>query len=174
VRLQFPLGDVTAEQAEMLAGAANRPGVEVRIDTEHGVWLYGGAGEEFPADLIGLAGLVGGPRVVCCPGADYCASAIALSRRTAAAIADGLRGLDLPDVAVCVSGCPNGCAHSAVAPVGLMPRLKSEGGRQMEFYQLLVGGEGGRGARLAAVTGQPVPAADVPAAVAELAKTFGR
>jgi sulfite reductase beta subunit-like hemoprotein len=171
VRLQFPLGDVTAALAELIAGAANRPGVEIRIDTEHGVWLYGGAGEELPSELTGL---IGGPRVVCCPGADYCASAIAFSRRTAAAIADGLRGLALPDMAVCVSGCPNGCAHSAVAPVGLMPRLRSEGGRQVEFYQILAGGEGGRGPRLAAPVGQPVPAAEVPAAVAAQLKTLGQ
>jgi sulfite reductase (ferredoxin) len=116
---------------------------------------------------------VGGPRVVCCPGADYCASAIALSRRTAAAIAEGLRGLALPDVAVCISGCPNGCAHSAVAPAGLLPRLKSEGGVQVEYYQLLAGGEGGRGPHLAAPTGQPIPAAEVPAAVAALLATLG-
>lgn len=163
VRLQFPLGDVTAAQAELLAGAANRPGVEVRIDTEHGVWIYGGAGESIPPEL---AGLIGGPRVVCCPGADYCASAIAFARRTAAAIADGLRGQGLPDVAVCVSGCPNGCAHSAVAPVGLLPRLKTVGGQQMEYYQILSGGEGGRGLHLAAPAGSPIPAAEVPAAVA--------
>ena len=169
VRLQFPLGDITADQAESLADLAKQPAAALCLDTEHGLWLYGGAAEKLPA---GLAGLVGGPRVVSCPGADYCASAIAYSRRTAAAIADGLRGRAWPDAAVCVSGCPNGCAHSAVAPVGLLPRLRQEAGRQVEFYQLFSGGQGGRGPRLAAPAGDPIPAAEVPAAVAALLGTL--
>lgn len=171
VRLQFPLGDITAAQAELLADLANRPGVDIRIDTEHGLWLYGSAAEELPAEL---ARLVGGPRVVCCPGADYCASAIAHTRRTAEAISQTLHGLALPEVVVCVSGCPNGCAHSTVAPIGLLPRLRQEDGRQVEYFQLMTGGEGGRGPRLASSVGEPLSASQVPAAVAALARTLPR
>jgi sulfite reductase beta subunit-like hemoprotein len=50
-----------------------------------------------------------------------------------------------PGAVVCISGCPNGCAHTLVADAGLAGRV-SEG---REVFDLYLGGGMGRDTRLA-------------------------
>jgi sulfite reductase beta subunit-like hemoprotein len=50
---------------------------------------------------------------------------------------------------ICISGCPNNCAHSAVADIGLIGILKKENGDSVQYYRLLRGGGNGRTPRLA-------------------------
>ena len=41
---------------------------------------------------------------------------------------------------VCVSGCPNGCAHSRVAPIGLMGRRVKVDGEAGDAFDIYAGG----------------------------------
>jgi len=50
---------------------------------------------------------------------------------------------------VAISGCPNGCAQSAVADIGLIGRITTDNGRKRQSYDLLVGGDMGRNRKLA-------------------------
>jgi sulfite reductase beta subunit-like hemoprotein len=53
---------------------------------------------------------------------------------------------------IAISGCPNGCAHSAVADVGAIGVVAGSAADRREAWNLLAGGERGQGPRLA----QPV------------------
>jgi sulfite reductase beta subunit-like hemoprotein len=62
----------------------------------------------------------------------------------AARIREELAGVLPPDAAVCISGCPNGCAQHAVADFGLGGVLTTVDGVQQEAYNLIVDGGMGR------------------------------
>jgi sulfite reductase beta subunit-like hemoprotein len=66
-----------------------------------------------------------------------------------------------------ISGCPNGCAQSAVADIGLIGRLESRDGRKREVYDLLVGGGMGRDDRLGRPLAKGLEPDDVPPAPEE-------
>jgi sulfite reductase beta subunit-like hemoprotein len=73
----------------------------------------------------------------------------------------------LDAMTVCLSGCPNGCAQSAVAGVGLIGGLATRDGQRTEVYNLLAGGQMGRTPRLAATIARRLDADQVLAAVAQ-------
>jgi len=47
-----------------------------------------------------------------------------------------------------ISGCPNGCAHSAVTTVGLSGCVATRDGEKVEAVNLFFGGEMGRGEKI--------------------------
>jgi sulfite reductase beta subunit-like hemoprotein len=158
VRIQFPCGRITPAQAQALARTAAREGVQVRIDTDHGVWLYGVSEKDIPEELRSLEPE---PRIVSCPGTAHCARALTDSRGAAARLMEVLsaHGRSLPTVRI--SGCPNGCAHSAVAEVGLIGCLRRREGGARECYRVFIGGDEGRSPKLAHEVGKPVAAESV-------------
>ena len=169
VRLQFPCGDVTAAQARALGDLAAEGGVEVRIGLQHGVRVYRAEASQMPA---ALAGVVGGPKVVCCPGADTCPRGLTHTRRAAQRIAAAMVAGELKGIEVNISGCPNGCAHSAVATVGLAARVRQVDGQPVECYQVLTGGGRGRGPELAQPVGEPVAEERIVEVLREVAATM--
>jgi sulfite reductase beta subunit-like hemoprotein len=49
-----------------------------------------------------------------------------------------------------ISGCPNGCAHTGVAAIGLSGRIKkNESGEKIEGFEVLTGGGMGKTSVLA-------------------------
>jgi sulfite reductase (ferredoxin) len=151
--LTFANGDVAPEAAEALAELADRPDVRARIANHHRVVLFGRSEQDLrrladPCEALAESARPQ-PAVVACPGKRWCARALTHAQR----LADRLRA-EVPDLppgaTVCISGCPNGCAHSAVADVGLTGRLASDGGTKPEAYDLFVGGGMGRSDTLAA------------------------
>ena len=169
VQLRFPAGDVTVDQARLLARTAEETDAAIRIDLEHGIRLYGIEAVDLPGELAALADQ---PCVMSCPGADLCAHAIAHSRHVAAAVRKALPAGKGNGLAIKVSGCPNGCAHSAVADIGLVAGIRRRDGRKVEFYQIMVGGEGGRGPRLAEPIGEPIAKEAVASVVVALAGKY--
>jgi len=169
VRLRFPAGDVTVGQARLLARTSEETNAAIRIDLEHGIRVYGIEAVDLPAKLAALADQ---PSVMSCPGADLCAHAIGHSRHVAAAVRKALSTGKGNGVSIKVSGCPNGCAHSAVADIGLVARICRQDEGPAEFYQIVVGGQGGRGPRLAEPIGEPMSKEAVAPVVVALAENI--
>jgi len=162
--LVFANGNVAPDQADALAHLADAADLVVRIANHHRILVFGpnpGAPGRLDAALAALSKVEGAASpaldaaaqpqasIVACPGTRWCKCALADTNR----LADRLREryacrLD-PAVTVCLSGCPNGCAHSAVADIGLVGTLARRDGERAEAYTLLAGGGMGRDARLA-------------------------
>ena len=163
-RLQLPNGNITPTQAVRLADAAETQGAVVRIDLEHGLSLYGPKPVPVPENLAAMATA---PVIVACPGGAMCPRGLADCPATAQQIRDALAGEGLSSVRISISGCPNGCAHSATAPIGLVGMLRKNGDQAAPHYRLLVGGGNGTNNRLAEPSAI-LPANDVARAVPEL------
>jgi sulfite reductase beta subunit-like hemoprotein len=107
---------------------------------------------------------------VACPGTTWCARGIADARAAGAAIEEKLpRDAGM---GVCISGCPNNCAQSAVADMGLVGRIKTMDGVRTEAFRLLAGGERGRGPGLAVELAEAVPARLAADAAAIMAREY--
>jgi sulfite reductase beta subunit-like hemoprotein len=146
--LSFLNGDVAADQADVLAHLADDAALSVRIGNDHRVWIFGEDQHRLDrrvqehAELAATAAPQ--PIIVACPGTRWCARGLADTTLLAERLRNALSG-KLDGQLIGISGCPNGCALSAVSDVGLT------GGRsgQEEKYILLSGGGQGRDGRLA-------------------------
>ncbi|MFV1859454.1 MAG: nitrite/sulfite reductase [Anaerolineales bacterium] len=182
-----PGGDLSADQFRILAALVRRfPGVELRaVITQNLVlrWVPEKRLPELYASLaeaeLGKPGVHGIGNVLGCPGADTCNLALTHSHRLALelgrqleerddlALAEDLRG-----VSIKISGCPNSCGHHHIATIGLHGAVRRVEGRQVPYYQLMLGGEAGDGE---VTFGRPVmriPARRVPEAIFRLVALF--
>ena len=152
-RLTFVNGDISPEAAEAMAALADDPSYRVRIANSHRVIVFGPDESSLQQTLdrseaLGFARRPQ-PAVVACPGRRWCRNGLAHTNEMADRIRSELADRLDPDTVVCISGCPNGCAHSAVAGVGLSGKLSRRDGKPCEVFDLLVGGEMGRTDKLA-------------------------
>ena len=152
VALTFLNGDLTPEAADALGDLADRSDVRVRIANQHRVVLFGrshGALHEALAELEALRGAAQPqPCIVACPGTAWCKQGLTDTRGLARRLHEQWANLPA-EVTVCISGCPNGCAQSAVADIGLIGRVVTRDGKRQEAYDILAGGGMGRDDRLA-------------------------
>jgi len=169
--LTFPNGDVWPEAADALADLAGRDGTAVRIATNHKVIVTSANVEELRQavaqhDALARAAAAQ-PCVVACPGSRWCKRGLVDTDRMADAIRQSLPSSY--DGTVAISGCPNGCAHSAVADIGLIGQLKtSAAGQRDEAFHVMHGGGMGRDSRLGQSAGV-LPADEVIPIVRNLA-----
>ena len=166
-RLHLPRGDIDPQDALTLSHVAEQRSAEVRIGLEHDVILYTPEPLALPDALRALAD---GPRIVACPGSAWCKKGLADSRATA----DGLREALPPrcGLSVCVNGCPNNCAHAAVADIGLVGRTTTVDGTRRPSYRLLVGGGRGRTPALGHELCADLDTEDAPLVVARLVRAW--
>ncbi len=154
--LQLPGGDLTAQAALELAQTAQSAGAVLRITLSHSLELYANTPFPLPPSLRHLTDL---PCVVACPGADSCPRALADAKQI---------GIQIQQTAVfrsagcqiAVSGCPNGCAQSAAADIGLIGRRKTLNGRQQECFDVYLNGGQGQSPQLGRKT-ETVPAEQI-------------
>jgi sulfite reductase (ferredoxin) len=139
-RLQLPNGNITSDEAIQLADAAQPQNAELRINLEHGLELYGSQTFPLPDNIAALENL---PVITTCPGSSSCARAITDTWSVADAIRQRIAHIHRPDLRICISGCPNSCAHSAVADIGLIGLRRNRDGRSVECYRVLTGGHNG-------------------------------
>ena len=166
-RVQLPRGDIGPAQAAELAGAADAAAAELRIGFEHDLFVYADRESALPTSL---AGLQDGPCVVACPGTTWCKRGVADARGAADAIRAALpAGCGL---SICISGCPNNCAQSGVAHIGLVGRIQTVRRERREAFGVSAGGELGRGPRLGVGLHPAVPAQGIGGMVAELAAAY--
>ena len=79
-----------------------------------------------------------------CTGIEFCKLAIVETKQRASDLVDELErrfpGLDVP-ITVNLNGCPNACARTQVADIGLKGQLVLDAsGRQVEGFQVHLGG----------------------------------
>lgn len=160
-RLQLPNGNISPAQAFSLADAAEPKESVLRINIEHALEIFGSQSFELPAEL---ATLKDNPAIITCPGISTCTRALVDGWKTADKIREALRGS--PDVhrQISISGCPNNCAHSSAADIGLIGQRRKQKGQLAGCYRLLVGGGNGCDNRLAHQA-EIIAEADAPAAV---------
>jgi len=157
-RLQLPNGDLTPQQARRLADAGEAADAVPRIDLEHGVNLYGPRPVQLPDDLDAMTRA---PVIVACPGCSTCPRGLADCRATADKIREAFSSQDLSDVRISISGCPNHCAQSAVARIGLVGMVRTVEGQPAPHYRLFTGGGNGTNDKLADPA-RILPADDIP------------
>ena len=153
--LFFPNGDLLPAAADALADLSDRTDLSVRLANQHEVIVLAvsdsvltkALGEQ--GALLAPAAAGAGPVIVACPGKRWCAHAVVATDALANRLRADLAGVLPHGAVVCISGCPNGCAHSLVADVGLAGRV-SEG---REVFDLYLDGGMGRNERLARSAG---------------------
>jgi sulfite reductase beta subunit-like hemoprotein len=163
-RLQLPNGNLTVDQALRLADASEVANATPRIDLAHGVTLYGSQPVQLPNDLMAMTRA---PVIVACPGCTTCPQGLADCWATADRIREAFSSRDLSNMRIHISGCPNNCAQSAVAPIGLIGMIRTVNGQPIPHYRLFTNGGNGTNDRLA----EPfhvLPANDVPDAIKTL------
>jgi len=152
-RLQFANGDISVESAEALAVLANREELTVRIANQHQVWVFARDANQLQKILNEFPALQEAaqpqPTIVACPGKRSCNRALTDTNELANRIRREFTDEEFHDMIVCISGCPNGCAHSAVAPIGLVGVLAKRLGQPEQAYNLFVNGGMGRNGKLA-------------------------
>jgi len=94
---------------------------------------------------IGLAGsgAYGIGDITTCPGAYSCALGLTKSMNLGSALEEAVRGYDDPAVrrlSIKVSGCPNSCGQHWIADLGFYGNARKIEGREVPYYQMLLGG----------------------------------
>ncbi len=146
--LTFTNGDVTPAAADALADLADRDDLAVRIANHHRVIVFGPGELALPEELSDAARPQAA--VVACPGNRWCSRGLTDTNAMADRIRAEVGGALAPETTVCISGCPNGCAHSGVADIGLNGGMATVDGEQQEVYNIRVGGGMGRDDRIGA------------------------
>jgi sulfite reductase (ferredoxin) len=99
-------------------------------------------------DAIGLSARPSGWRrnTMACTGIEFCKLAIVDTKNRARDLVAELErrfpDLDVP-ITVNVNGCPNACARTQIADIGLKGQLVMDGDRQVEGFQVHLGGATG-------------------------------
>jgi sulfite reductase (ferredoxin) len=176
--LIFANGDVTPGQAAALADLAEREDLRVRVGLDHHVMIFGRDTASVARAVADHGGLERAatpqPSVVACPGTRWCKHGLIDTNE----MADRIRELGMEtlgsETTVRISGCPNGCAHSAVADVGLIGVRVREGEVSCGAYHLLTGGGVGRNKRLATPIARGVSAEALLAWLDHRGKRVGR
>ena len=106
-----------------------------------------------------------------CPGSSTCTRGLVDCWATADKIRQAFSGQTLPQVRINISGCPNNCAHSAVADIGLVGMLRKLNGKPAEHYCLFTAGGNGRIDKLAKKSSL-VSTNDITAVIKDLLKVI--
>ena len=169
VSIHFPFGDVTAADARHIAKAL-RDGIAVRIRPDNAIAFFGTiCADAFASRYPELARRAAAARIVICPGVSFCGNGIADTRKAAQALYEAFPDGFPRDVLVRIAGCPNGCSHVGVAPVGLVGGKTSKNGFSIDVFRVRVGGDDGAGPRMSQpIDRDPVSVEALPECVREL------
>ena len=176
--LNFANGDVSPEAADALGDLQADPDLTVSIANQHRVIVFGPDDKYLDRSLSAQPALQAAlelkTSVIACPGKRWCSRGIVhtneLADRIRADFADRLPA----GATVCISGCPNGCSHPAVADIGLTGCLRTVDGQKQEAFNLGIGGGMGRDDRLARPVAAKLSADEVLAEISRLLDTPAR
>jgi sulfite reductase beta subunit-like hemoprotein len=114
--------------------------------------------------------------VVTCPGAYSCNLALTKAMSLGAALGETVKAYDDPQVrrlSIKVSGCPNSCGHHWVGDFGFYGNARKVDGREVPYYQMLLGGGyDEQGVLRFGLAVQSIPARLAPQAVARVLDHF--
>ena len=141
VTLQVINGDLSVQDALLLAQTATEQNAQIRINLTHGIDIFSKEPFMLPEELKPLTDLL---CIVACPGSTTCTNGLTNCPQLAKTLAELLKGNEkLKGRTIALSGCPNNCAHSSVADIGLSGQLKTIDGIRQEVYQVLLNGGNG-------------------------------
>jgi sulfite reductase (ferredoxin) len=186
--ITLPLGDLTSEQARLLADVARKfTGDALRTTADQNMMLRWVSEADLPALYTALADIglakagAGTIADICaCPGTDTCKLGISSSRSLAAELGKQLReaGLDRDPNAkhlhIKASGCFNSCAQHHVADLGFLGVSRNVGGRRVPHFQLVVGGQWENNGGSYGLAIGAVPSKRVPDVVKKLTERFAK
>ncbi|MHC4187768.1 MAG: hypothetical protein ACYSRQ_06200, partial [Planctomycetota bacterium] len=147
--LQLPDGNITPEDAIILADYAEQAKAELRINLEHGLEVYGKEDFKLPVEL---SKYLNNPVIIACPGFPTCSKGLANTSAASALIRENFSDEELKDLTIHISGCPNNCAQSGIADIGLVGIRRKKDGQSQQAFKILTGGGNGKNNKLA----QPV------------------
>ncbi|RAV31471.1 sulfite reductase [Corynebacterium heidelbergense] len=149
------VGHTDGDQLQQLADLADKYGVtQLRTTSDKELLFLGLAEEDAPklaAELeqIGLSAHPSAFRrdIISCTGLEFCKLAHVVTKQRAIELADELEerlgDLDVP-LKISLNGCPNSCARSQVADIGLSGKiLTTDEGERVEGFQVHLGGSVG-------------------------------
>lgn len=181
VTIHLPLGDITSGRLRVVADVAEEfADGTIRATLDQNFLLRWIKDDQLTAlfRVLTRAGLARPRRgglddVVSCPGAESCKLAVTRSRGVASLVQEyvasvpGLAELGR-DVAVHVSGCPNGCGLHHVAGIGLQGGMRKISGKPVpQYFVYAGGGVDEKGAHFGKVVAK-IPARRVPQAIERL------
>ncbi|MBI1955331.1 MAG: (2Fe-2S)-binding protein [Acidobacteria bacterium] len=152
--LEIPLGEIRWKQLAAVSQLARQyRGMEVYFNMDQNVelhWIRKGQIPQIQKTLekaeLTIKGLQEGPRVVACPGTQFCVLAVTNSQGAARDLRNqivprntGEKEL-LDGLTIHISGCPNSCARHQIADIGLAGGMAPLGDHRRYSYQLYLGG----------------------------------
>ena len=149
--LKVDQGNLTAAQLRGVADAARRFGDGlVRVAINQNLLLAFVPLARLPELYRALAPLgladAGANQIddiITCPGAYSCNLALTKTMNLGAALQETVREYDDPRVRkldIKASGCPNACGHHWVADIGFYGNARKIEGKEVPYYQMLLGG----------------------------------
>jgi len=133
--IQTIAGNLDVQHALLLAKTVKEAGAHIRINLSHGIDIYAENSFDLPADLLAFTDL---PIIIACPGNTTCPNGLVNCPETAARLSKALKKTDK---VIAISGCPNGCAHTAIADIGLSGQMKTIDGQRQPAYKIMTGAD---------------------------------
>ena len=162
--LNIIYGGLTPDHAEAIAALIRDHAVKARPQTHHRISLFArnaAAARNAVQTNPVLKQLADGPDVVSCPGTTYCAHALVNTHAVEKALREQIP--ETKQHTIRISGCPNGCAQSAVAGIGLIGKVRKDlEGNRVEGFRVVTGGAMGTTPALAAEQSDFVLANKIP------------
>ena len=173
-------GDLTDRQMEFVADLADRYSFsEMRITHEQNLTLADVRLQDLyelykacKTENLATANLGLLNDIICCPGGDFCSLANAKSIPIAESIQrrfdDFERLQEIGDISLNISGCMNACGHHHVGNIGILGVDK----KGEEFYQVALGGDQGREAKLGQVLGPSFAQEEIPDVIEKIVDLY--
>jgi adenosine phosphosulfate reductase beta subunit len=140
--INVPCGLLTPNQADALAALLKATQACARILNHHRIAVFAADSAAVCTALresLELLPLLKGPDIVACPGTTFCSQAIVNTHAAETALRAHLPAAHATPIRI--SGCPNGCSHATIAPIGLSGRIQRDAdGTAREGFQVLIGG----------------------------------
>jgi len=184
VTVKVPQGNLTSGQMRAVAGLARGAGDGyVRVSMDQNLMLGFIPLQNLKRVYTALRGIdladAGAHEiddVTTCPGAYSCNLALTKSMNLGDAVAKAVAGYDdtlVRRLAVHISGCPNSCGQHWTGDVGFYGNARKIDGREVPYYQMLLGGGYDRDGMLRfGLAVQSVPARLAPLAVQRVLDHF--
>ena len=185
VEIRLSTGDMTPKQMRPFADILRRyAGGKCRTMVHQNLlvrWVRDQDLPSFHGELSKIGMVKKDPQtiydVTACPGTDTCRLGIASSMGLARVLEERLYKEDgkitalARDLRIKISGCPNSCGQHHIANIGFYGGAIPSNGNHLPAFQLMLGGDFGRGTVIATPICQ-IPSKNVPDAVVRLVRHF--
>ncbi|MBI3615246.1 MAG: nitrite/sulfite reductase [Candidatus Omnitrophica bacterium] len=184
VGIPVPVGRITGKQMRKAADLAQTYGDgTIRLTVRQNLLLLNIPKDKVAPVLEGLdsvgLNVNGSPilrGVLACTGIEFCRLAVTETKARALEIVEYLEGRVLLEepLRIHVTGCPNTCAQSPIAHIGLQGSRATVEGRSIETYDVAVGGQLGRDRAFNRFLIRKIPATEIKSRLERLLLEYKR